>query len=71
MSTDDNYRAAGMLPPREPEAEFDDSTPSDTWKVSRLREYAEANAIDLGSATLKPDILAAITAALTDTNEPA
>jgi len=31
-----------------------------TWKVSELREYAEANEIDLEGATRKDEIIAAI-----------
>lgn len=34
--------------------------PSAAWKVSDLREYAQENEIDLGGATTKAEILAAI-----------
>ncbi|WP_101466753.1 hypothetical protein [Nocardia fluminea] len=42
---------------QDPEAE-----PSDAWTVPRLQEYAAAKQIDLGDATKKADILAAIQA---------
>lgn len=35
-------------------------TPSDEWKLPELHAYAVANAIDLGDAKKKADILAAI-----------
>lgn len=38
-------------------------TPDSSWKVADLKEHAEENGIDLGEATKKEDILAAITAA--------
>jgi hypothetical protein len=37
-------------------------TPSETWTVKQLREYADANVIDLAGATRKDDILAVIAA---------
>jgi hypothetical protein len=40
-----------------------DPTPLSDRTVAQLREYAEANDIDLASAKTKPAILAAITAA--------
>ncbi|MFC9892116.1 hypothetical protein ACFVMC_00340 [Nocardia sp. NPDC127579] len=46
----------------EPEA-YPEGEPSDTWKVTELQAYAKAKGIDLGEATKKADILAAITAA--------
>ncbi|MGS2805336.1 hypothetical protein [Nocardia sp. MW-W600-9] len=39
-----------------------DAEPSDAWTVPRLQEYAAAKEIDLGDATKKADILAAIQA---------
>ncbi|MEV4155416.1 hypothetical protein AB0J48_20535 [Nocardia salmonicida] len=39
-----------------------DTEPSDAWTVPRLQEYATAKEIDLGDATKKADILAAIQA---------
>jgi hypothetical protein len=65
MSTADRYRQAGMRPPRDTE-EF----PSESWTVERLRTYADDNRIDLGEATLKADILAAVTAAPIDQSDP-
>lgn len=38
-------------------------TPDASWKVAELKAYADENGIDLGEATKKEDILAAITAA--------
>lgn len=42
-------------------AERSDS-PDSSWKVADLKAYAEENSIDLGEATKKDDIVAAITA---------
>lgn len=39
-----------------------DAEPSDAWTIPRLQEYAAAKEIDLGDATKKADILAAIQA---------
>jgi hypothetical protein len=36
-------------------------TPDTSWKVAELKEYAAENGIELGDATRKDDILAAIT----------
>lgn len=58
MSTEANYREAGLRPPR-----TSDAFPSDSWNRAQLREYADAHGIDLAGATLKADILAAVTAA--------
>ena len=41
--------------------------PNEKWTVADLKAYAEENGIDLGEATLKADILAAMSAAPTDT----
>jgi hypothetical protein len=46
-------------PVESPQAEPE---PSDAWTVPRLQEYAAAKEIDLGDATKKADILAAIQA---------
>jgi len=40
-----------------------DSEPSESWTVPQLRAYAEERQIDLGDATKKADILAALTEA--------
>lgn len=37
-------------------------SPDSTWKVADLKTYAVDNSVDLGDATKKEDILAAITA---------
>jgi hypothetical protein len=38
-------------------------TPDDTWTIPDLKKYAEEKKIDLGKATKKDEILAAIAAA--------
>lgn len=38
----------------------DDETPSDSWTNQRIKQYAEDNGVDLGGATTKADMLAAI-----------
>lgn len=45
-------------------------TPSKSWKVDALKVYAEEHGINLGEATKKDDILAAIEAAEAE-GEPA
>ena len=45
------------------EPDTHESVPSKSWKVDALNEYAEEHGIDLGSASKKDEILAAITAA--------
>jgi hypothetical protein len=40
-----------------------DESPDSTWKVADLKAYASDNGIDLGDATKKEDIVAAIAAA--------
>ena len=42
------------------EPEFPEGTPDDSWTVKQMRAYAAHNSIDLGSATSKPDVLAAV-----------
>lgn len=42
-----------------------EGAPSTSWKVADLKAHAEENGIDLGDATKKEDIVAAITAATT------
>lgn len=37
--------------------------PDASWKVAELKDYADENGIDLGEATKKEDLLAAIAAA--------
>lgn len=49
-----------VVPVRTPEDP--DAEPSDAWTIPRLQEYAAAKEIDLGDATKKADILAAIQA---------
>jgi hypothetical protein len=41
-------------------ASFPDGEPSPSWTVAQLREFAEENAVDLGGATVKDDILDAL-----------
>lgn len=38
-------------------------SPDSTWKVADLRSYAADNGVDLGEATKKDEVLAAIVAA--------
>lgn len=64
-TTEQNYREAGMRPPRD-SGDF----PSDVWTVKRLRAYAEKHSIDLGGASVKTDILAAVTAPPIDPTDP-
>lgn len=40
-----------------------EGAPDASWKVADLKAHAEENGIDLGDATKKDDIVAAITAA--------
>jgi hypothetical protein len=42
-----------------------EGAPSASWKVADLKAHAEENGIDLGEATKKEEIVAAITAAAT------
>ncbi len=48
--------------PAEPEPSEPAGEPSESWTVPQLRAYAQDKGIDLGEATKKADILAAITA---------
>lgn len=45
-----------------PEPEFPETEPSESWKGEQLKAYAKANEIDLGGATNKADMVAAIAA---------
>ena len=47
------WHAAGSAPKRA-------ATPDKSWKVDELKAYAEENSVDLGDATKKDDIVAAI-----------
>jgi len=44
------------------EPEFPEGPPSESWKGEQLKAYAKANEIDLGGATNKADMVAAIAA---------
>lgn len=44
-------------------AAYPDGEPSESWTVAQLKAYAEDNAVDLGGASVKADILAAIESA--------
>lgn len=48
-------------------------TPDKSWKVAELKAYAEGHGIDLGEATKKDDILAALAGVADgdDNDEPA
>lgn len=54
--------------PTQPSSELE-GLPSDSWKVADLKAYAEDHSIDLGDATKKDDIVAAIAAAPYETKE--
>jgi hypothetical protein len=57
-------RAAAEVPTPEAGNTFGqaaDLVPSGDWKVAELQQFATENDVDLGGATLKADILAAIT----------
>ncbi len=45
--------------------------PDDSWKVADLRSFASTNSIDLGGASTKADILAALAADKTRAPNPA
>lgn len=45
-----------------PSATHPEGEPSEKWKLDELKAYAAANEIDLGDASTKADIFAAITA---------
>jgi len=57
----DGWKPAGTPSP----APRPDGAPDASWKVADLKAHAEDNGIDLGDATKKEDIVAAITAAST------
>jgi hypothetical protein len=59
----ESYISQGWVVPGSPAPAETDSAPSKSWKVDELKAYAEENAIDLGTATKKADILTAIEAA--------
>jgi len=59
----ESYISQGWVVPGSPTPAEPDSAPSKSWKVDDLKAYAEENAIDLGTATKKADILTAIEAA--------
>ncbi len=42
---------------------FPDGDPAEAWKVAELKQWAAAHDVDLGSATKKDDVWAAIVAA--------
>jgi hypothetical protein len=44
--------------------------PDDSWKVADLRSFASTNSIDLGGASTKADILAALAADKTPRSQP-
>lgn len=45
-------------------------TPDKSWKVADIRAFADERGIDLGDATKKDDLLAAIEASTSDEQEP-
>lgn len=46
----------------EPEREYPEGEPAEAWKGDQLKAYARDNKIDLGGATNKADMVAAIEA---------
>lgn len=40
--------------------ETGEAVPDDSWKVAEIREWAKAHEVDLGDATKKADMLAAV-----------
>lgn len=51
--------ALGAKPDEDTDEEKRD-LPDDSWKVAEIKEWAQAHEVDLGDATKKADILAAI-----------
>ncbi|MFE2994269.1 hypothetical protein ACFXG4_04965 [Nocardia sp. NPDC059246] len=58
-----NPDAWAAEPDPEPAQQVPDKEPDESWTLPQLREYAAGKHIDLGAATKKPDVLAAILAA--------
>jgi hypothetical protein len=58
-----NLKALGFVDSDETSDATPDGEPSDAWKVDDLKTYAGEHDVDLGDATKKADILAAIVAA--------
>lgn len=54
---------AGLLDDSRPSGAPPDRAPDESWTVAQLVDYASREEINLGGATKKADILAAITAA--------
>lgn len=52
----------GAIDAAPPAAPGNESEPYEEWTVSELRDHADQKQIDLGGATLKADIIAAIRA---------
>lgn len=71
VSVSKKYETVSLgAPPEEAAVEEDDGKsdfPDDSWKVAEIKEWAQAHEVDLGDATKKADILAAISSA--DTKE--
>ena len=58
-SKDDRFTSGWKLFGSSSSTERSES-PDKSWKVAELKAYAESNSIDLGDATKKDDIVAAI-----------
>lgn len=56
------YEAGLGAPEADPEVVEVVSDPDDSWKVADIKEWAAAHEVDLGDATKKADLLAAIQA---------
>ena len=59
---DDKQLGFGWVADDEAVIEAPEGAPAESWKVDELRAFAEREGIDLGDATKKADILAALTA---------
>jgi len=58
-SKDDRF-ASGWKPFDGAESPTKSDTPDKSWKVAELKAYADEHTVDLGDATKKEDLLAAI-----------
>lgn len=69
MSVRDDKDLGSEWAPFDGGSESRSETPDATWKVADLKAYADENGIDLGDATKKDDIVAAISAVGSGTGE--
>ena len=69
FETDDTKVAARLRKVEDVEEVESEDKPLDQMKVDELKQFAADNSIDLGDATKKDDILAAIQLATEDTQQ--